>query len=121
MDDLVASVAAVGPPLVLLALGIALLVGVGPNDWSLVLPRWEPPWPHGVQEEEPHAWDFSGVCPRDDAETQAGVPGGTDAGVTDGAGGHGVGPATAAAPDDPSVRLARVRASPPGRWRPRGA
>ncbi|MCU0505829.1 MAG: hypothetical protein MUE82_08670 [Chloroflexi bacterium] len=120
MDDLLASVAAVGPPLVLLAIGIALLAGVGPHDWSLVLPRWEPPWPHGVQEEEPHPWDFSCVRPRGGA--QAGVPGGTAAGVRGVADdGHGVGPATAAAPDDPPVRLARVRASPRGRWRPGGA
>ena len=90
MNELLASAAALGPPLALLAIGIALLVVVGPTDWSLVRPRWEPSWPRGIQEEEPHEWDFSGL------------------------------PAADAAPsDDPPVDLARVRASPPGSWRPR--
>ena len=138
MNDLLASVLAVGPPLVLLAVGVALFLAVGPNDWSLVRPRWEPFWPHGVQEEEPRPWDFSGLH-RPEAAAAGDVPG--DHPIAP-AGGSGTGrqPAAPCAPggpgvevasmkdpgassrgawDDLPVRLLPVRASPPGPWRPR--
>jgi hypothetical protein len=90
MNGFLASAAALGPPLALLAIGIALLVVLGPTDWSLVRPRWEPSWPRGVQEEDPREWDFSHL-----------------------------GASDAAPPDEPPVSLARVRASRPGPSRPR--
>ena len=53
--------ALVGVAAVALAiLAVVRLVGRG-GPWSiadLLAPRWDLPWPRGVQEEEPHIWDL---------------------------------------------------------------
>ncbi len=105
MDGTLASVTLAAVALVLLAGGIALLVILGPTDFTMIRPRWEPSWPRGVQEEEPHAWDFSRGPRCDGTAVDQELEGG------DGA---------APAGDEP-VGLARVRAAPPGPWRPRRA
>jgi hypothetical protein len=65
MDDVLTFLGAAVPALVLLAIGILLLRRLGPTDWSLFRRLPDPPWPHGVQEEEPRPWDFSGADPDD--------------------------------------------------------
>jgi hypothetical protein len=105
MDGILASVTLAAVALVLLAGGVVLLVILGPTDFTMIRPRWEPPWPRGVQEEEPHAWDFS-RGPRGDGPAVDRGPEGGDG--------------DASAGDEP-VGLARVRAAPPGPWRPRRA
>ncbi len=118
MNELLSSAVAAGPPLVLLVVGVALFLAVGPNDWSLIRPRWEPTWPRGVQEEEPRPWDFSGLCPQeaaaaDDVPGARGGPGDEVASMKD------PGASSRGAWDGPPVRLLPVRASRPGPWRPR--
>jgi hypothetical protein len=136
MNDVVALMAVAGP-LLLLAAGIALLLAVGPNDWSLLLPRWEGSWPHGVQEEEPHPWDFHGMrsgeaATRDGASAGGGLSGPPPATCSAGASGAAVAagapdadgppapsPSSRQVRDDLPIRLLPVRASRPGPWRPR--
>ena len=66
MNEIAAFLAIAVPAGALVAITVALLRALGPLDLAALwyTPR-ETTWPRGVQEEDPHPWDFS-VPPSDE-------------------------------------------------------
>lgn len=71
MDDPLGFLLWAGAATALLVLGVVLLRGLGPADWSLFRRRPDASWPRGVQEEEPRPWDFGARDAPRAAPTQA--------------------------------------------------